>query len=194
MLYPAGPVISALRFAEDYANAVDALLQETPYHTFLTIVNNSYVGIESLGNTTPSRTDLRITIADGYRSYLVQQGQDDGYLYPQIEQISGLQNFASEGVLTSNVLVLGPLVLPYTLINGITGGTDPAQFQPSIGDPINNVSYWIWLVGPGINNSDNGNYYDIKEMKIDAMNNINYYLVLQAAQKPPLVSTPNIIN
>jgi hypothetical protein len=171
--------ILALRIAEDYANAADCILGECPYQTFLVTATNSSIDLDTIANAVPTPEYFRVTIADGYRSYLALP-PSDGYLYPQVLQENGMQLFASQGFLTSNTVILGPIVLPYTW-GPKTGGIDPSFFQPPSGSQ--NIKYWIQFQGPGL--SPNGNYFDIKEIKIDAMNNINYFLILVATENAP---------
>lgn len=171
-------IIDSLRFAEDYANATDVILGECPYKTFLSISNNDSIDIDTLFNPPVVPTLTRITIADGYRAYL-KSAYNDGYMYPQVIQMDGQKLIESGGVLSDNLLVLGPLVLPYTTC-GKTGGTDPQIFQPGRNA---NSNIQILLIGPGL--APNGSYFDIIEIAINAMNNINYDLILKASGNNP---------
>ncbi len=174
--------VMALRLAEDYANAVDCILGECQYKVFLATAVNANIDIDTIGNAPPTPTYQRITIADGYRAYLAVP-PSDGYLNPQVVEKRTSVLLASQAVFSSKEVYIGPLVLPYTL-GTKSGGTDPAIFSP----PPNstNLQYWINIVGPGILGGDGlGSYYDIKEVKLDAMNNINYFVVITATAESP---------
>jgi hypothetical protein len=174
--------IQALRLAEDYANAVDVILGECPYRVFLVEAVDASVDLDTIGNIAPTPSYQRITIADGYRSYLAV-APSDGYMYPQVVEKRTSVLLASQAVFSSKEVYIGPLVLPYVL-GTKSGGTDPAIFSP----PPNstNLQYWINITGPGILGGDGlGSYYDIKEVKLDAMNNINYFLVITATASAP---------
>lgn len=182
MINPINPIMG-LRFGEDTANGADPTIGECPYQVFLVTQANASVDYDTLYNGPAPLQLTRILIADGYRVNLAIP-PSDGYLYPMVIEEDTNVLMASQGNLTTKHVLLGPLVLPYS-INGINGGTDPAIFSPGL-NGNENLQYWMLLIGPGIiGGNGQGNYYDIDEIRLDLMNNINYYLLLSAAKSMP---------
>jgi hypothetical protein len=166
----------ALKYAEDNALAVPSILGIKAYPTYLITVYNDDIGFGD-SDSGKSVTAQRLTLADGYRSYAA----GDGYLNPIIKQLDGSQVILSNGMLTSNTLVLGPLVFPYDMA-GITGGIDATLFQPASGS-ANNKQIYIWIQGVGL--APNGNFFEVKEVIIKNMTNLTYKLLLVAVGDLP---------
>lgn len=164
----------ALRVAADYGLLGRVLLGECPIAAYVVEMVNDQINFDTLPSITPTITKTRITVAEGYISF----APGDGYLNPPIKQLSAEQISLSGGVLTDNMVVLGPLTFPYTSIG--PGGTDPNIFQPS----ITNGQTYVLLQGPGFN-STNGNYFEIKQIMLDDMKHITYHVLLKATASNP---------
>lgn len=145
-------IADQLRFAEDYGNVADCIVNDNPFEVYLvTITQNPRV-----------RTDTRLTIADGYRSYA-----PNGFLNPHIRQVTAKEALQSGGRLNTKDYCLGPMVYPYNM-NGITGGFDIINFDPN----IKGQTTYIKLVGldtpstglyckKAFSLADNGTWYKI---------------------------------
>lgn len=168
----------ALRYSFDFVSAYQSILGLAPFKIYLTKIVNDHIAFNDPDNTAV-RTDTRLLIADGYRTY---SGTSDGYLNPPLKQRYGQQIIISAGALTNNELVLGPLTLPYTMF-GTSGGIDPNLFQ-TFNTGNNNTQLFVWIQGPGLN-STNGNYFSIKEVIIEPMVNICYSVLLEATANAP---------
>ena len=155
-------ISGALSFSDDMANAADVLLSENTKQVFVITVSNDQV---AYNDTSSSRvvSSQRITIADGYRPFVYQEDTPfDGYLYPCVRQLSPSEvKVISNGQLSSNMFLLGPIQFPYTL-GSFSGGLDPlATFQPTIGGS-NNLQIYVQLFGVGLPSTTN--YFDVKEI------------------------------
>ena len=162
----------ALRYAMDFGLAVPSIVGVSEYAVYLVTIANDQVDINDTDNNRVVYTS-RITVADGYRNYAA----GDGFLNPIIAQENSEQLIISNGQLTSDKLLLGPLVFPYTL-NSFSGGTDPIVFQP----PLNNVSnlqVYIQIQGAGLSLS--GNFFTVSSVKIDDMSGLSYYVGLKSS-------------
>jgi hypothetical protein len=162
----------AFRYAMDWGGlALASITSVSPYSSYVVQTISDLIDFDD--NSTPITTITRLLIADGFRPY----APNDGYLNPMLKQESGSQFTISQGQLTNNTLVLGPIVFPYTY-NGFTGGVDTAIYQP----PTKKTSIFIQIRGPGLSTS--GNLFNIKEIIIDGMAGLSYSLQLQANMKP----------
>ena len=162
---------SAMRYAMDFTLAQTSIVGVTPYSVYVYQILNDQVDIS---DTDGYRVVLkeRILIADGYRTYASQ----DGYLNPIVTQEMGESLLVSNGQITSNIIILGPLVFPYTA-NNFTGGIDTAIFQPPILDN-NNIQVYVQLRGDAL--SPKGNFFDVDEIKTADMGGLSYYVVLKS--------------
>jgi hypothetical protein len=167
----------AFRYAMDFSLAVTNIVAVTPYQVYLINIVNDQIDIT---DTSANRvvTQTRILMADGYRSY----APFDGYLNPIVQQEDGSQLVLSNGQLTSNKIMVGPIVFPYTL-NNFSGGTDIQLFQPSIGNN-NNTQIYIQIRGDAL--SPKGNFFDIKEAVISDMGGLSYRLICEATSSVEL--------
>lgn len=168
-----------LRYALDFgAGPVGSILGIRQYQSWLITVQNEQIGFD---DSTSQRivTQTRLLVADGYRSYSV----GDGYLNLHVQQEDGQQLVISNGQITAQKLMLGPLVFPY-FVNNFSGGYDPAIFQPALGTS-NNKNIYIQIRGPAL--SPKGNFFEVKKMVIKGMSNITYRLELEATLQNPLL-------
>jgi hypothetical protein len=163
----------ALRYSKDQVLAIPSILGVSEYAIWLYQTVNAPVSFSDVGQGTPN-APIRITVADGYRSYAA----GDGYLNPMLEQ-EGTQTLVMvNGQLTAENLRLGPIVFPYTFLQ-FTGGIDPLLFQPPRGNNKHITSY-IQVLGTGLATS--GNYFVCKSIILDSgMSNISYQVELVAA-------------
>jgi hypothetical protein len=155
-------ISGALSFAEDMANAADVLLSENTKPIYAVTITNDQI---AYNDTSASRvvSKERITIADGYRPFVSQQETPfDGYLYPCVRQLSPSEvRVLSNGQLSENMFLIGPILFPYTL-GSFSGGLDPlATFQPTIGSN-NNLQMYVQIFGVGLPNTTN--YFSVKEI------------------------------
>jgi hypothetical protein len=165
---------AAFKYQMDYMLAIPSILGVAQYKVYLVQVVNDQI---DFNDTAASRvvSSTRLLVADGYRDYATP----DGYLNPTIQQEFGAQLVLSNGQFVDAVLLLGPLVFPYTA-NGFSGGIDPLILQPAIGSN-NNIQIYIQIQGLGLN--PKGNFFDVKEIRIADMGNLSYYAVLSANDK-----------
>jgi hypothetical protein len=147
------------------------VLGVSPYSATVITITNDQVDIDDTDGYR-NITSTRVLIADGYRSY----SSGDGYLNPILAQEDSQQLMISNGQLTANSLILGPIVFPYTC-NGFTGGTNAQLFQPSIG-ANNNIQVYLQIQGAGL--SPTGNYFDVDKIVICDMSGLSYKVVLKA--------------
>lgn len=169
----------AFKYSEDFMLAFTSIIGRTPYQIFLITITNDQIDINDV-NTGRVVTEQRILIADGYRSYAA----GDGYLNPIVKQLSGEQLVLSNGQLTANQLMLGPIVFPYTA-NGFSGGTDAALFQPPLGSNSNTQIY-VQIRGPGL--SPKGNFFEVKQVVLKNMAAFSYKLLLEATSSNPALT------
>lgn len=163
----------AFRYSADQMLAVPSILGVATYQSFITLITNDQVDINDT-DTSRLVTSTRLLIADGYRVYA---GTSDGYLNPELHQEKGEQLIISNGKLTANRLILGPLAFPYSL-NGLSSGIDPQLFQPAIGSNNNNISLYVQIKGIGLN--PNTNFFTVEEIILDDMANLLYRVVLKS--------------
>lgn len=155
-------ITDSLRYAEDQCNAVDCIVSQDQKQVYLVQVANDQVGF---ADTSTNRVMIskRITIADGYRAWTVSQVSPyDGFLYPRVQQLDSRTAVQSGGQLGRMNVLIGAIVFPYCF-NGISGGLDPAIFQPLIGNN-NNIQTYIQILGLGL--PTNQSYFDIKEVML----------------------------
>jgi hypothetical protein len=169
----------AFKYAEDFMLAFTSIIGRSPYHSYLITITNDQVDINDV-NTGRVVTQQRLLIADGYRDYAA----GDGYLNPIIKQINGEQLVLSNGQLTANQIMLGPIVFPYNW-NNFAGGTDSALFQPPLGSNSNTQIY-VQLRGPGL--SPNGNFFEVKQVVLKNMAAFSYRLLLEATSSNPALT------
>lgn len=170
-----------LRFAFDFAQSVQSNLGLNPNKCWFVNVVNDQINFDSLpASTTPVLT--RITLADGYR-FWTSGGDDDGYLNPQVNQLSSEQVVLSGGSLTDNMVILGPLVYPYVSPYGHTFGTDPNLFQ-KVDDSFSNNQLFIKIIGPTF--PPQGSYFEVKRIIIGDMENVDYSVLLKSTSSQPL--------
>ena len=161
----------ALRYSMDQGLAIPSIMGVAPYSATVITVTNDTIGF---GDTDVSKvvSSKRLLIADGYRNYSAL----DGYLNPMLEQADGQNIVVSNAQITSNELMLGPLVFPYNL-NGLSSGIDPTLFQPATGTNTNTTIY-VQIQGIGL--APNGNYFRVTELVIDNMSGLSYSVKLTA--------------
>lgn len=163
----------AFKYSMDFVLAYTSIIGVTPYQVYVVQIKNDQIDIN---DTDSARivSSTRITVADGYRSYAAP----DGYLNPILAQdkTKGEQLIISNGKLTANRLLLGPLVFSYTA-NNFSGGIDPQLFQPAIGSN-NNLTVYVQIQGPGL--SPTGNFFTIDEIAIDSMSGLSYQVILKS--------------
>jgi hypothetical protein len=162
-----------IRLANDYALLGRVMLGECPYAVWLYQITNDQISFADLP-ANPTITKTRLTVCEGYLSF----APGDGYLNPPVSQLTGEQLVLSGGALTDNIVKLGPLVFPY--VSGQGGGINPQIFQNT---SPNNEQLYIQLTGPSLN--ANGNYFVVKQLVIESMNNIRYWVLLQATSSTP---------
>lgn len=168
----------AFKYAEDFMLAFTSIIGRSPYKTYLITITNDQVDINDTGSGR-TVTEQRILIADGYRDYAA----GDGYLNPIVKQLDGQQLVLSNGQLTANQLMVGPIVFPYDY-NNFSGGTDSALFQPPIGSNSNTQIY-VQIRGPGL--STNGNFFEVKQVVLKNMAAFSYRLLLESTSSNPLL-------
>ena len=169
----------SFKYSEDFMLAFTSIIGRSPYEVFLITITNDQVDINDT-NTNRVVTEQRILIADGYRSYAA----GDGYLNPIVKQLDGQQLILSNGQLTSNHLMVGPIVFPYVW-NNFSGGTDATLFQPPIGSNSNTQIY-VQIRGPGL--SPNGNFFEVKQVVLKNMAAFSYRLLLEATSSNPALT------
>ena len=165
----------AFRYSADQMLAVPSVLGVAVYQVYSVIITNDQV---DFGDTSVNRivSKTRIVIADGYRSYA---GTPDGYLNPLVKQPDGQTMVLANGQLSTNELLVGPLVFPYSL-NGLTAGYDPlVTFQPPL---VANSNTQTYLQIQGIGLSSTSNFFKIREIALGKGydSNILYRLVVEA--------------
>jgi hypothetical protein len=187
-------IIDNIRYGEDFANAANCIIGESPYQVYLVSSWGEAIDIDTLFNPVPMVYSNRITIADGYRSYLtLGNSYSDGYLYPMIREDQTEIILASGSSFSEKQLIIGPICFPYSItwIDGTTfnGGIDTSVFSPPVGPP--NVNYWILVIGPGITGGNGlGSYYSIEQIKLasnkkNGADNICYYVGVKATGFSP---------
>jgi hypothetical protein len=172
--------IDSLRMANDYATTATCVIGEAAYEVnLITIINDQINFNDSI--TTPGRTVSikRLTIADGYRGFVTP----DGYMNVPVKQVDGEQLLLSGGIITNQLLILGPISFPYTA-GHVSGGIDPNVFQPPRGSS-GNTQIFIQLQGQSL--SSNGNFFEIKQIMLSHMATVCYNLLLQATASNPLL-------
>jgi len=172
----------AMRYSVDYgALATVSIVGFNRYQVFLVSSTDPPIDLDTLNNSIPTLTSQRITVADGYRPWIVP---GDGYMYPMVKETSTNELLASGQVLSVRQVLMGPLVLPYTYnspfaFESITGGIDPSFFAPF-------TNYWVQIIGEGLmGGHGNGAFYDIKEIRLQAMKILTYYVVLESTSSSP---------
>jgi hypothetical protein len=166
---------NALKYSIDSALAIPSILGICRYESYLITIANDRVKYND-PITNKMVVETRLLVSDGYRCYAPGY-----YLNPMLKQNNGENVVLSNGQLTSNQLLLGPLVFPYCF-NGCNYGIDPLSFQPA-GQATNNVQIYIQIRGVGL--SPKGNIFQVKEVKIDGMTTLSYYLELEATLTAP---------
>ena len=169
----------AFKYAEDFSLAMASIIGRCPFSIYLITITNDQIDINDTNNARVI-TEQRLLYADGYRNYAA----GDGYLNPIIKQLSGEQLILSNGQLTANQLLLGPLVFPYTW-NNFSGGIDSVLFQPPIGSN-NNTQIYIQVRGPAL--SPNGNFFEVKQVVLKNMAAFSYRLLLEATSSNPALT------
>jgi hypothetical protein len=189
-------IIDAIRYGEDFANAANCVIGECPYSVYLVSSVGEAISVDTLFNPVPIPTSNRITIADGYRSYLVYgNSSSDGYLNPIVKEFDSNVLLASGESFTEKLVSIGPICLPYSLnwIDGnvFNGGISPEVFSPPIGSFNNNISYWILIVGPGITGGNGkGSYYSIESIQLAVgdsgiAGDVCYYVIVKTTGFSP---------
>jgi hypothetical protein len=165
---------NAFKYSTDFVLAYASIVGVSPYEAYLVEITNDQI---AFNDTSSGRvvSSTRILLADGYRSYAA----GDGYLDALIVQEYGQQLVLSNGQLTTNILLLGPLVFPYTE-NGFSGGFDSTLFQPAIASN-NNIQIYVQIQGPGL--SPKKNFFEVKEIRLVDMSGISYLAVLSASDR-----------
>ena len=157
-----------LRQSVDSILALPNMIGAAQYQVYLVQVSKDQISFDDVSAArTVAKT--RITVADGYRANAPQ----DGYLNPVLKHQSGEQLVLSNGQLTNNLIIMGPLVFPYATAT-MTGGLDPTLFQPATSNI--NIQTFIQIAGSGL--SPKGNFFDIKEIILEVMSNITYSVLL----------------
>src|SRR5271166_3804021 len=101
-------ITNGIRNYIDLADGVVASLGLAPYAIYLTQIVNDHVAYNDPDGYAV-RTDTRITVKSCYCNCCGADGYD-GYLNPPIRQKEGQQLVISNGALTANEFILGPLV------------------------------------------------------------------------------------
>lgn len=142
----------ALRLACDDSLVVAGILGYNKFQTFLVTINTV--------NGVRTRTNYRLLLGDSLnfpRLPFAGAQTADGYLNPQVVQVSEKQVWLSNNQLTDKDFALGPLAYPYSY-DGVTGGTPLANFDPPV-VAINNTAIYLWLLDPeGITTPATGLY------------------------------------
>jgi hypothetical protein len=184
-------ITSALSYAEDFTNAVDCIISENTKSVYVVSIVNDQIGYDDSGASVVAST-TRITIADGYRAYLASEDTPfDGYLNPGMRQLSRSEvKFLSNGQLTTNMFLVGPICFPYTY-NSFSGGLDPlAVFQPPIGSN-SNLQVYLQIFGTGL--PETNNFFAIKDIVLTGkgiQEGISYKLLVEACLVNPLGAAP----
>lgn len=178
-----------LRYAMDVGLGVPGLLGINPYSCYLTTQMNEQSNVDNfVAQTVATRTDTLITVGN-----TPQLNNPDGYYNPQVVDAEEQQLIVSQGALVNNLIKMGPIVLPYSIqyppLVSISGGTDPSVFYQAISQS-QTEAYWVWIQGEGLN-AQNGNYYLVKSVRLEAMHNLCYWVMLEATSTIP--STPPTI-
>lgn len=166
---------SIYRYQMDQALALPSILGVSQYQSYLITITNDQISSSDPSNQKVV-VETRLTVADGYRCNV-----PGFYLNPMVKQMQGEQIVLSNGQLTNNLLLLGPFVFPYCW-RGCSFGTDPQIFQPA-SHKTSNIQVYLQIKGLGL--SPKGNFFEIKEIKIDDMSNLSYQLVLEATKTRP---------
>jgi hypothetical protein len=166
--------IDSVRAAADNGYGVIALKELSAYNIYLTTVSNDVVSFDS-NKSSRARSDVRITVGAG-----VGQNLNPHIQYLTKADTNGV-SVLSGGSLTDMEILLGPLALPYNTGYQV-GGFDASNFQPT--NQSAHTSIYVHITGFGMNVS-NGNYFTVKEIVLNGMDNIFYYVRLK--------STSNVI-
>lgn len=138
--------LNALRYAADKSYELpDRYLGLHRDSISLVTITNTGVDVFGEGGS-KTRTDQRVTVGDGYVSTL----SFDGYINPQLEQVSAKDIFLSGGLLTDKDYKLGPIVHAYTYC-GTSGGMNYALFNPDYEDS-NDIQLYFYVVNDSFPN------------------------------------------
>lgn len=161
-------VLEALRFAMDQSLAVvDQYLALNRSSITLVLIENNGVDLYGEGGT-KTRTDTRITLGDGYVATLSL----DGYINPNLSEVSQKDVFLSDGKLQDQDYKLGPIVYPYTHC-GKSGGFDLNSFLPTLEENTDKQLYF-YIVNFKF---PNGSYF--KKLFIEGESSISYQVFLR---------------
>jgi len=164
--------IDTIRAAQDNGFGIVAYKELSNFQVYLVNVVNDAVNFDD-SPAGRQRTDTRITVGAAIAPNLNPHVQ---YLTKMdTNQVSVLAGAA----LTDMELMLGPLAYPYDT-GYQTGGYDPASFQPGP-TAAQNTQIYVLVKGQGLNQA-NGNYFKVKEVVLNGMDNIFYYVRLTAIQ------------
>lgn len=164
--------IDTIRAAQDNGVGIIAFKEMSNYKVFLVTVTNDQTNYDDT-SASRIRTNTRLTVGSGVASNLNPQIQ-----YIQKRDLNQT-SILSGGALTEMELMIGPIAFPYNT-GYQSGGIDPAVFQP--GPTSNkNTSIYIQLTGFGMNQA-NGNYFKIKEIVLNGMDNVFYYVQIVAIE------------
>lgn len=169
--------IDSLRYAADNGNTAVALTSLSAFKCYLVSITGDQVGFNDTASN-KVRTDTRLTVGKGF----IATAPGDGFLNPHISYISKYNDKTGTTVLsgaglTAMDLMMGPFALPYNT-GFASGGLDPAVFQPGP-TSASNTNIYVHIFGLGLN-TNNGNYYRVKEIVLGGLDNIQYYVRLSA--------------
>lgn len=167
------------RFSMDQTLSTTSIQGVTPYQVWLIQIANDIVNYD---DNTLNKTVIQTRITVG--NLLAVYSAEDGFLNPIVTQENGENLVLSGGQITDNIILLGPLVYPYK-VNQYSGGTNSQIFQPQ-NDATNNTQVFVQLRGDSL--SPKGNFFEVKEIKIDDMGGISYQVVLKAT-----ITSPNLL-
>lgn len=164
--------IDTIRAAADNGVGIVAYKELSDFEVYLVNVTNDQVNFND-SDASRTRVDTRITVGSAIGTNL----------NPHVSYITKMDEFTTSvlagGALTDMELMLGPLIFPYDT-GYQTGGYSPSNFQPGP-TSAKNTQIYVHLIGDGLNQA-NGNYFKVKEVVLNGMDNTFYYVKLTAIQ------------
>jgi hypothetical protein len=164
--------IDSLRAAADNGLGVVAATSLSPYTCTVVTVSNDQVNFDDATNTRV-RVDTPIYVGSGVGPNLNPHVQ---YLE---KWTADATTVLSARALMDLQMMMGPIVYPYNT-GYQSGGFNTSNFAPNTITP-KAVQVYVWLQGPGLN-PINGNYFKVIDIVLNGMDNIFYYVKLQAIQ------------
>ena len=167
--------IDTIRAAQDNGFGIVAATELSPYQISIVNITNDQVNFDDVASG-KVRVETPLTVGSAVGPNL----------NPHIEYLTKFDSnevsVLAGGALQDIEIMLGPLAFPYD--TGFqTGGIDPALFAPAR-TPASNTQVYVHITGIGFNQT-NGNYFKIKEVTLNGMDNIFYYVRLTSISDVP---------